>query len=202
EGYFWPSTVHLRVGIDVAAAEIELRGQIETGWRAGLDFTHFDTHMGAALLPELLSVYLELGFAYEVPVLLPRYIDDYVRSLGLPMPDEATYQAIVEGVTERGMPLVDRFRITPGYEGSDSEGGRRALYEQMLVTLPAGVTFVSLHPNAPGDIEHIVPDKAHWRTFEYELFQSDWLRGLLQREQIVPIGFRALRTVMRNTMRR
>ena len=70
----------------------------------------------------------------------------------------------------------------------------------MIATLPPGVTFVSLHPNAPGDIETIVPDKAHWRTFEYDLFQSNWLRGLLQREQIVPIGFRALRSVMRNNL--
>ncbi len=65
----------------------------------------------------------------------------------------------------------------------------------MLHDLPPGVTYFSLHPNAPGDIEVIVPDRAYWRTFEYEYFQSQRLRMFLEPKRIIPIGYRAIRNV-------
>ena len=170
--------------------------------RAGIQFTHLDTHMGAAMLPDLFYAYVELGFEYQVPVLVTRRIDDYTRmvnGLGL---DDAAWARYIWELEERGMPLVDTFRVTPGYHISDAEGGRVELYENILHNLPAGVTYFSLHPNAPGDIEAIDPPHAQWRTFEHQYFQSDRLRLFLEREEIVPIGCEEIREVMREEMRR
>ena len=95
------------------------------------------------------------------------------------------------------MPLVDTLRVTPGYHGGDAEGGRPELYERILHELPPGITYFSLHPNAPGDIDVIDPHSAQWRTFEYQYFQSERLRAFLEREEIVPIGYEELRELMR-----
>lgn len=197
EGWFWHRPPMTFQHMQVDAAITEMQAQAEHARRAGLDFTHFDAHMGAALGEPLLHAYIELGFRYNVPVLLPRAEDEYTRSLSLTTLNPAEWQALVGEVEARGMPLVDAFRITPGYEPGGDAGGRAELYEQVLRDLPAGVTFFSLHANAPGDIEVINPPRAHWRTFEYTWFQSPAAREILAREQIVPIGYRALRDLMR-----
>jgi len=202
EGYFWPRVPGVQTHLQVAAAVQEMQAQIARVRMAGIDFTHLDTHMGAAMLPELVEEYVALGFTYGVPVLLPRQIDEYARTLGLAGPDEPAWLAFAAAVEARGMPLIDWFRITPGYHTSDREAGRAALYEELLHNLPPGVTYFSLHPNAPGDIETIVPERAYWRTFEYTYFQSSRLQAFLHAEQIIPISYRAIRTVMHTNLQR
>lgn len=199
-GYFWPQVDSVHAHLDVKAAVQEMRTQIEHVRAAGIDFTHLDTHMGAATLPELVEHYVALGFAYGVPVLLPRRIDDYMRTLGLTGTDEATWLQLAEAVEAKGMPLVDWFRITPAYHPTDNREARVELYETILHQLQPGITYFSLHPNAPGDIETIGPDLAEWRTFEYRYFQSQRLRDFLAAEQIIPIGYRAIRNVMRTNL--
>jgi hypothetical protein len=136
-----------------------------------------------------------LGFANQVPVLLCRQMDDYMRMLGVASVGEERYMAAVAAAEARGMPLVDTFRITPGYDAT-GEGGRQQYYENILRELPSGITYFSLHPNAPGEIETLTP-KAHWRTLEHQYFQSQDLRDLLAAEGIIPIGYREIRDIMR-----
>ncbi len=197
EGWFWHRPPLLLEHLNAPAAINEMRAQIDLARRNGLDFTHLDTHMGAALSAPLLAAYITLGFEYNVPVLLPRAIDEYVERLAVEVGSVEAYLELVKQVEARGMPLVDTFRITPGYDPQGSEGGRAELYEAVLHDLPPGITYFSLHPNAPGDIEAISPDRAHWRTFEYEYFASQRLRDFLAAEGIVPIGYRAIRRIMR-----
>ena len=199
QGHFWPQVAQTQAIMQVDAALAELRAQIELVRAAGIDFTHLDTHMGAALLPALFSAYVELGFEYNVPVLVLRQLDDSVRALGFTQASAVEWAAVTAELEARGMPLIDHFRITPGYGPGEDEGGRGDLYEATLRALPPGVTYFSLHPNAPGDIEVIAPDRAHWRTFEHDYFRSPRLKDFLQREGIVPVGYRTLCMVMRAT---
>ncbi|MER9319111.1 ChbG/HpnK family deacetylase [Mesorhizobium sp. M0659] len=53
-GYFWPDVATTRRKAAPQAVETELRAQIDTAYRAGIDVTHLDAHMGAALSPEFL----------------------------------------------------------------------------------------------------------------------------------------------------
>jgi hypothetical protein len=182
---------------DAACAEMDL--QVAWAHRLGLDFTHIDAHMGTAMSGRLVRHFLELGCRYNVPVLLPRHSDDSVRTLSEAAWSLESWRELTSEAEARGMPLVDTFRITAGYGPGDqeSDGGQVDAYEAVLRALPAGITYFSLHANAPGDIEVINPARAHWRTFEYEYFQSQRLRDLLSAEKIVPIGYRAIRDIMR-----
>ena len=196
-GCFWPLVETTAAGLNPVTALAELRAQIDIVRDAGVEFTHLDTHMLSALLPELFYAYTELGFAYGVPVLVMRRLDDYTRPFNTVDMDDAEWERFAAGLEERGMPLVDTLRVTPGYRAGDTEGGRAELYERILHELPPGITYFSLHPNVPGDIEGIDPRSAQWRIFEYQYFQSERLRAFLEGEGIVPIGYQQLREVMR-----
>jgi hypothetical protein len=192
-GYFWRRLPLLAAHAVPDAAEAEMRAQIERALAAGIDVTHLDTHMGAALLPSLAEIYIRLGREYRLPILLPRHFQEYASVLdyaGVPLEGYAPLFARLEA---EGWPLVDHFRMTPGVPSAQSD---RA-YRDLVATLPSGLTMVALHPNASGEIETIVPAKAHFRTDEYRLLGDRAFRDFVAEEGIRTVGFRSLRSLLR-----
>jgi hypothetical protein len=196
EGYLPRRCRPLRAQLVPEAAEAEMREQIERALAAGIDVTHLDTHMGAALVPELLAIYLRLGREYRLPVLLPRDLASYLDRLDLGPLDPAPYAAAVADLEQSGAAVVDHFRMTPGVPTAESA----AAYRHLLATLPPGLAFVALHCNTPGDIEVIVPARAHWRTDEYRLFAGGEPARWMQEMRITRIGCRRLRDLYRSTV--
>lgn len=196
-GNFWHSVPEVAEHLNPTAATVEMEAQIKQALAAGVEITHLDTHMGTATLPGLIEAYVELGFEYRVPVLYFRQMDELMARMFNGPDEEAALLRRAAEIEERGMPLVDWFRITPGYDGGSGGGDRADLYEAILRDLQPGVTYFSLHPNAPGDIEILDPVGHHWRTGEYNYFRSDRCRSFLEKEGIVPIGYREIRDVMR-----
>ena len=194
EGYF-PGTVALAARVAPDAAEAEMRAQIERALAFGMDVTHLDTHMGAALLPPLVEIYCRLGREYDLPVLLPRRSRYYLNVLkGDALGAADFWDDAVSRMLAAGMPLVDDFRMTPGVSTEQSE----AAYRELLETMPEGITFVALHPNAPGDIETIIPPRAHFRTDEHRLLGGGQFQEWAQGAGIQFVGMRALRDLMRS----
>ena len=191
DGYFWRNCLDLRAHVVPEAAEIEMRAQIERALEAGIDVTHIDTHMGAALAPELAEIYLRLGREYRLPTLLPRRFDTFASVLRLGDLSSFDYAALVE---VQDWPGVDEFRMTPGVSREDAEEA----YRRLVTTIAPGVTYLALHCNAPGDIEVIVPTRAHWRTDEYRILAGDTFRQLAAESGIVPIGMRLVRDRLRS----
>ena len=89
-------------------------------------------------------------------------------------------------------PIVE-FRMTPGVASDAVE----TTYRELLTTVPPGITYVALHCNAPGDIETIVPPRAHWRTDEFRLFGSGTPRRWLAEAGVEAIGMRPLLDALR-----
>ncbi len=183
----------LRERLVVEAAEAELRAQIDRAFAAGVDVTHLDCHMGAAAVPELVDVYVRLARDYRLPILLPRELDSYTGVLRLGDLPPGTYEPVVAALDAAGLPLFDRFRMTPGVPSDEVE----ATYRRLVETLPGGATFLAVHCNAPGDIEAIVPPRAHWRTDEYRLFGSGRPVEWMAAAGIRGIGMRAVRDLWR-----
>jgi predicted glycoside hydrolase/deacetylase ChbG (UPF0249 family) len=193
DGYFPRNCLELRRRVVPEAAAVEMRAQLDRALAAGIDVTHLDTHMGAAFAPELVEAYLALGREYDLPVLLPRDLESYLGVLRVGDVDRARLAAAFERFESAGLPVVDSFRMTPGVDSSAVE----ATYRRLLTDLPAGLTYVALHCNAPGDIETIVPPRAHWRTDEYRLFGSGAPRQWMAAAGIATIGYRAIRDAHR-----
>ncbi|MEZ4658930.1 MAG: polysaccharide deacetylase family protein [Caldilineaceae bacterium] len=199
EGYFWPSVEEVAAHADAAAAVAEMRAQIEFVRAWGVDFTHIDTHMGTAIAPNLIQHYVQLGLEYQTPVLLSRYLDKHTDGLEIDSLGAAQWRELIQWAEGQGMLLPDWFRITPRYSTEMDQPNRADVYEEILQALPPGVTYFSLHPNQPADIAMIAPDHAETRAFEYQYFQSARLQAFLAAENIVPIGYRQIRDLMRES---
>ena len=65
----------------------------------------------------------------------------------------------------------------------------------MFADIPEGLTYLSLHFNAPGDFEVIEPEFAHIRTEEYAFFRFGAIPELLANHGIV--GMRQVRDRLR-----
>ncbi len=194
DGYFWHRLPMLAAHVVPEAAEAEMRAQIERALTAGIDITHLDTHMGVALLPQLVDIYIRLGREYRLPVLLPKHLNEYTSVLEF---DNISLDEATEGMARLeadGWPLVDHFRMTPGVPSLES--GRA--YRELVANLPAGLTLVAVHPNTAGDIEAIVPAKANLRTDEYRLFKDEHFRKFIAEQNVRKIGFRPIRGLLRD----
>lgn len=194
DGYFWHRLPMLAAHVVPEAAEAEMRAQIERALAAGIDITHLDSHMGVALLPQLINIYIRLGHEYKLPVALPKYLSDYTLVLEF---DNISLKEVAEGLARLeagGWPLVDHFRMTPGVPARESD---RA-YRELVANLPAGLTLVAVHPNTAGDIEAIVPAKAHFRTDEYRLFRDAKFKEFIAAQNVQSLGFRPIRELLRH----
>ena len=197
DGYLWRDVASVRRHADPAAVATELRAQVERALAAGIDVTHLDAHMGTALAPEFCAAYLALGVEYRLPILLTRTLHAYGPSVPhLVGVSEADYAAYTTAAAEHGLPLFDAVGETP-WDREPSEPAE-PVYRDLFSGLPAGLSFLALHPNAPGEIEAIEPGSAHIRTDEYELFGDDrfgaWVDEL---DGIELIGMRRLRDELR-----
>jgi predicted glycoside hydrolase/deacetylase ChbG (UPF0249 family) len=193
EGYFWRRIPMLRPHLVPEAVEAEFRAQIETALAAGLDVSPLDTHMGAALIPELRDIYTVLGRDYRLPVLFPASKENYFAGLNAGEIDPAGYAERARSLEAEGLPLVDDFRLTLPTERGASEPA----YKEMIASLGEGLTFLALHCNAPGDIEVIVPPRAHWRINEYDLFRTPSFLAWLGTQDLRLAGMRQIRDWMR-----
>ena len=176
------------------AVEAELRAQVDQALAAGIDVTHLDAHMGSTLAPEFGAIYLRLGVDYRLPVLLTGTLAGYAPNDHLVGADEATYGEFVAAARRAGQPIFDAVLETPW----DRRGAAEPAYRALFDSAPPGLTFLALHPNAPGELEAIEPDSAHIRTEEFDLlrggFVDTWCEG---REDVELIGMRALRDAYR-----
>jgi predicted glycoside hydrolase/deacetylase ChbG (UPF0249 family) len=189
DGYMWPDVPSLRHHADPAAVETELRAQIETALAAGLDVTHLDTHMGAAAAPEFAAIYAALGREYRLPVLLNRESASYDSVLAMGPLERSFYDGLIADLEGQGVPLVDRFAMGLATLHLPCD----EVYRQIVEHAAPGTTFVSLHCNAPGDIEAMHPSDADMRIAEYQLFQNpDFLTWITTRNVRLS-GFREIR---------
>ena len=70
-GYFFSSVDSLQKSADSKEVEIELRNQVKKAYKFGIDLTHLDAHMGAAVsTPDFAVAYMKIGKEYGLPVLL------------------------------------------------------------------------------------------------------------------------------------
>ncbi|WP_137178460.1 ChbG/HpnK family deacetylase [Roseomonas sp. AR75] len=197
DGYFHRDCLALRRNVDANAAEAEMRAQLERALSAGIDVTHLDTHMGAALVPELLAATLRIARDHRLPLLLPRDLSSYLGLLRLGEVDPGPYAEAVAQLDAAGLPVIDRFAMTPGVSLAETE----AAYAALVTPAAPGLTYVALHPNRAEDLGDILRDhpraQTHWRTEEVRLFGNGFCDAAMQRAGVRRLGMRRLRDLHR-----
>lgn len=193
DGYFWKDVPEVRRYADPVAVEAELRAQVDAALAAGIDVTHLDCHMGTAMTPEFVEIYRRLGADYNLPLLL---IKDFMTYSALEYSGEVTtaaYDKVMTTAAAAGNPVFDRQLETP-WAWPD---GVEAAYRDLFGRIPEGLTFLSLHFNAPGEIE-IIASEANIRTGEYAFFKTAQAREMMNEFGLTPIGMRDFRDRMRD----
>ena len=160
----------------------ELRAQVERAILWGFDVSHLDSHMGTLQLrPEFFDIYLELAVEFQLPLRLSGGSTE--RLVGFPFRRLAA---------EEDVNFPDHFVLVPNGVGS------RRVIERTLFDLRPGVTEMYVHPAADTpELRALAPDWAN-RVDDYHLVTHDTsLRAMVERSGVIPIGYRALRDLMR-----
>jgi predicted glycoside hydrolase/deacetylase ChbG (UPF0249 family) len=187
-GYFWPDVPTARKA-EPDAVEAELRAQLETAYAAGIDVTHLDAHMGTAQMPEFVNIFRRLGREYRLPVLLVKDLSRYNPASYAGPLNTADYDKAVAAARADGEPIFEIVFETPWTRRADAETAYRAIFAE----IPEGLSFLSMHFNAPGDFEVVNPEFAYIRTEEYALFRTARIGEWVKEFGIEVIGMRALR---------
>jgi predicted glycoside hydrolase/deacetylase ChbG (UPF0249 family) len=194
-GFFWPDVAATRARAAPPAVEAELRAQVEAALAAGIDVTHLDAHMGAAMAPEFCDIYVRLGLDFRLPILLTDGIAAYAPNDNLVGVTDAEFRAGAARARAAGFAIFDAALQTTW--GRPRARPAEPAYRALIEGIRPGLAFVCLHCNAPGEIAAIEPDSAYLRTEEYDLFRDARFRAWLAGQGLDVIGMRALREELR-----
>lgn len=181
QGFLHQSVEQLSRYATVADIEKELCAQIERGKQFGIAPTHLDSHMfGLVAKPDFLTVYLKLGRAFGLPLLLNR--EFILRT--------AKYD-ISPYIIDQDV-LVDYLYSA---EPQDYEAGMISFYTETLQNLQPGLNVILVHPaynNA--EMQAITIDHpywaADWRQYDLDFFTSPACKDILQENHIQLVTWR------------
>ena len=166
--------------VDPREVEIELRGQIEKAYAAGIRPTHLDSHRFRLHLsgPAIFEVYLRVAREYRLPVMVPRHWFSRVPYLQPSLTDQDV--------------VLDRMVIIKGEVRPEQWA---AFYRNSLESLPPGVSEFLIHPGYDNAelqefFEHRLAWGAAWRQRDFDFFTSGEFRDLLSRLDIELITWR------------
>lgn len=184
QGFLYSATDSLYKSARIDEVEKEIRSQIERAKLFGIDFTHFDSHMGSLFITaDYLKILIKLGREYKVPVLLNREAFKYV------------FNVDVDPLLSDQEVLVDKLFMA---QPNDFKNGMKNYYTGILKTLQPGLSCILLHAAYDNPemkavtVDH--PDYgAEWRQADFNFFTSDECKNLLQEQKIKVITWREIR---------
>ncbi len=191
-GYFHAGNQAVHEHGDADAVQHEIQAQVQRALQAGIDVTHIDTHMGTVMHPKFLGAFIQTALQHRIPPFMLRKDEDGLRALGLKAAIAALFAQQIQVFEAQGLPLLDTVILMP----LDQPQERLDQVKQTLDKLPAGLTYLIIHPaqDTP-ELRAIAPD---WpaRVADYQTFSSEALRAHIQASGITVIGYRALRDLL------
>jgi predicted glycoside hydrolase/deacetylase ChbG (UPF0249 family) len=177
DGYLPSTTEFVEAHAKMEDVKVETRAQIDKAQAAGIHLSHLDAHMETLFsTADLLTVYLNLGRDYKLPVLLER--DQNLRGLQV----------------APGVALLDRLlQIGPGVPKSQWMD----TYKKMLAPLPAGTYELIVHLAYDNDeirgATSDLPDwGAEWRQNDFDMVRSQDFRQFLRDQGFILISWKDL----------
>ena len=188
DGYLWATREDAVRKVSVAAAEGEMRAQIDGALAAGIDVTHIDTHMGSVVHPKFLGSYLQLAHEYGVPAFLPRITRDRLQALGEgDMADE--FLQVLAMIDTDQVPTLDDIII----ETLVPKTSKHDFYRDLIKGVQPGLTHLLFHPAVAGAELEAIADTHASRHADYEAFLDRSLRDFAESLGIHLVGYRDLK---------
>jgi len=189
--YRTPAEVLARARVEEVA--IELRAQIDLALASGIDVTHLDAHMGTALIPPLLDVYVRLALEYRLPAFAVHPSAEALAALGGASASAAVARALAS-LEQGGVPILDGF---DAHSLDFPPGEGEAHNHRRLAGLGPGVHYLICHPARVDPAYRARSKDAHAREFEHAFYAGASGRRALAAEGIQTCGMRALRQLTR-----
>ena len=194
EKSLWRTSEEAIANVTVAAAELEMRAQIQMALDNGINITHIDTHMGTVIDPKFLPIYLKMAREFNVPAFLPKVNKEMLIEVGL----GDTADVIIKMFSQleaQGVPMLDHIIIDTGGEYTD----KTEYYCSLFAEIKPGLTHFLFHPaKMSSELEGITPDSAGWRDQDYKAFKDPRLKECVERNDITIIGYKQIRDYLRN----
>ncbi len=183
DGYFYPGLSELITSAKKEEVKVELRNQVKKAYRSGIDVTHLDAHMGAAVsTPQYARAYMEVGKEFNLPVLLDK------RIYALNDPD-------INALLDDHTVVLDRIYME---EPADFKSGTAQFYANVIKNLEPGLNLLLVHLAYDDQemqamtIDH--PDYgAAWRQADFNFVTSAECQKLMNENNIVMVTWRELR---------
>ena len=188
DGYLWATREDAVRKVSVAAAEGEMRAQIDGALAAGIDVTHIDTHMGSVVHPKFLGSYLRLAHEYGVPAFLPRITRDRLQALGEGDMADELLQVLAMIDTDQ-VPTLDDIII----ETLVPKTSKHDFYRDLIKGVQPGLTHLLFHPAVAGAELEAIADTHASRHADYEAFLDRSLRDFAESLGIHLVGYRDLK---------
>jgi len=195
EGYLPKTLPEVLAKARPEEVEIELRAQVERALGFGIDVTHLDAHMGTALMPPFVGIYVRLAREYRLPVFVVRPSPQQLEAQGVSAAFAKIFAPIADALERDGWPILDAFCADSlGFApGRGLEHSRKR-----LDALPPGVSYFITHAAKAGDELHAATrGDAHAREFERTFWGGEAGRRELEARGIRTVGMRALRDLLR-----
>jgi len=183
DGYFYSLVDSLNMFAKGDQVETELRNQVRKAYQAGIDVTHLDAHMGAAVsTPENALAYLKVGKEFQLPVLLDKRIHEIPSEEIKSMIDGSTL--LMDGIYSAGP--------------DDFKGGMATYYEKIFRELPVGISSLLIHlAYDDEEMRAVTIDHpnwgAAWRQADMDFFSSEACKQILVEERITLVTWREIR---------
>jgi chitin disaccharide deacetylase len=160
DGYLYRDNPPVVAKAKLSEAETELRAQIDRAKAFGVPLSHLDTHMGTLLdRADLLELYVNLGIAYNLPVM-------FTRQASLPA-FQAKYPALrghdrqlLDMLDTHHLPVLSSVLMT--YVAGE-HATRTRNYLKALEALPPGVNQLIVHCGVDNPELEAITDSAKLR---------------------------------------
>jgi chitin disaccharide deacetylase len=160
QGYLHRDNPPVVAKAKLSEAETELRAQIDRAKAFGIRLSHLDTHMGTLLdRPDFLELYVNLGIAYNLPVM-------FTRQASLPA-FQAKYPAL-RGHDRQLLDMLDTHRLpvlssVVMLYNKGEHSVRTHNYLKAFETLPPGVNELIVHCGIDNPELEAITDSAQLR---------------------------------------
>ncbi|MDF3034958.1 MAG: hypothetical protein K0S28_232 [Paucimonas sp.] len=200
-GYFHPLAKFTHQQVDAAAVKKELQAQITRAHAAGIDLTHFDSHMLTLWHPALMPIFIELAVEHRQPTMVvKRTAQEIADECVIPLHEAARVAGQLNRAAEEGKVIpIDTWHILPFGKALELEDRIAWVCERMDAMSP-GVHSIIGHPavDTP-ELRTIAPDIAT-RLVDHALFSSEEFRSEITRRGFKLIGFRGLRDLFQSSL--
>ena len=189
EGFLWDNTEQVATHTKAAEVKLELKAQIDKALAFGVPLSHLDTHMGALVSrPDLVSVYIELGLEYGLPILFMKQMDPAMKKEYPAMAER--HDEAVSRLTDRKLPLLDNLLQ---FYGGNIPDRREQLYFDEIRKIGPGVTQLIVHCGYDNEELRAISDSSKRRDQDRQIFTDPKMKKFLDEQGIQVISWKQFR---------